>query len=112
MIQINSKRPIALTILQAIFSAVYAQNVNDSIDVYANYTVGEKVIIQGRDTLRSHDITVNPTGNLRMSAPNGIIITAPFTVEFGGMLELNGGRQYHVLYSYDLSGNIVRRKKN
>ena len=112
MMSVNNKLQTAMLSMLVTTSAVYAQNVTDSVDVYVNQTVDSRVVIQGRDTLKSHDITVTSTGDLRMSAPNGIIITAPFTVELGGKLELNGGRQYHVLYSYDLSGNIVRRKKN
>ena len=89
-----------------------ASEVNDSIDTYQNQTVNNQVEVQGRDVLTGKNITVNPTGSLKLSAPNGIVISESLNVELGGMLELNGGRQWLVRYTYDAAGNRIRRQRN
>lgn len=85
----------------------------DSIDTYQNQTVSTEVFVQGRDVLTSNNVTVTPTGHLTMTAPNGISINGTFEVQLGGLLELNGGRQHHIRYTYDASGNrVLRRRTN
>lgn len=89
-----------------------AQENNDSVDVYANHTVSNQVVVQGRNVLTSHNVTVTNTGNLKLSSPNGINITNHFYVNLGGVLELNGGMQYAIRYTYDATGNRTRRQRN
>ena len=89
-----------------------AQEINDSVDIYANHVVSNQVIVQGRNILTSHDVTVTNTGDLKLSSPNGINITNNFTVNLGGVLELNGGMQYAIRYTYDATGNRTRRQRN
>lgn len=86
-----------------------AQETGDSIDTYQNQTVTTEVFVQGRDVLTSNNVTVNSTGHLIMTAPNGVKITGNFVVQLGGRLELNGGRQHHIRYTYDASGNRIAR---
>lgn len=87
-----------------------ATELGDSTDTYQSHTVSTEVFVQGRDTLTSSDVTVTPGGRLTMTAPNRIVITGSFDVQLGGMLELNGGRQYLIRYTYDAAGNRVNRK--
>lgn len=82
----------------------------DSIDTYQNQTVSTEVFVQGRDTLTSNNVTVTPTGHLTMTSPDGISITGDFEVKLGGQLNLNGGRQYLIRYTYDDAGNRINRK--
>lgn len=89
-----------------------AQEVNDSVDVYASHVVSSHVEVQGRNILTSYDVTVTNTGNLKLSSPNGIDITNNFSVNLGGVLELNGGMQYAIRYTYDATGNRTRRQRN
>lgn len=88
-----------------------AQETGDSIDTYQNQTISTEVFVQGRDVLTSNNVTVNPTGHLIMTAPNGVKITGNFVVQLGGRLELNGGRQHHIHYTYDASGNRTTRRR-
>lgn len=82
----------------------------DSIDTYQNQTVTTDVFVQGRTILTSSDATVISTGHLTMTSPDGIIITGNFEVQLGGQLNLNGGRQYLIRYTYDEAGNRINRK--
>lgn len=90
---------------------VMAQQANDSVDTYQNHTVSTTVSVQGRNTLTVSDITVTTTGNLKLKAPLQTEITGNLTVELGGVLEINGDFQWHILYSYDASGNVTKRRK-
>ena len=89
-----------------------ATELGDSIDTYQNQTVSTEVFVQGRNVLTSSNVTVTPTGHLTMSAPNGIVINSNFSVQLGGRLQLNGGRQWPIVYDYDSSGNTTARRKN
>lgn len=83
----------------------------DSVDVYQNHTVTGFVCVQGRNEITVQNVTVTNTGHLKISAPAGIVVTAPFTVNLGGILELNGGMQNAIRYTYDASGNRIKREK-
>lgn len=89
-----------------------AAEVNDSVDTYNNHTVSTTVSVQGRTQLSSTEVTVTPTGYLKLSAPQGIRVNGPFEVQIGGKLELNGGRQWRIRYMYDAAGNRTKRKRN
>lgn len=91
--------------------AVKAMEANDSVDTYQNQIVNTTVSVQGRTLLTTHDVNVTSTGHLKMSAPDGIVATGPFTVDHGGTLELDGGRQYYIIFTYDASGNRILRRK-
>lgn len=90
----------------------HAVETNDSVDVYQNQTVTNQVVVQGRTVLSTNNVTVTSTGDLKMFSPDGINVTGPFIVEFGGVLELNGGLQYAIRYSYDATGNRTKRQRN
>lgn len=89
-----------------------ATELSDSVDTYQNQIVSTEVFVQGRDVLTSNNVTVTPTGDLTMTAPERIEITGPFEVQLGGLLKLNSGQQLPIVYDYDSSGNIVARHKN
>lgn len=90
----------------------HAIETNDSVDAYQNQTVTNQVVVQGRTVLSTNNVTVTSTGDLKMYSPGGIIVTGPFIVELGGALELNGGMQYAIRYSYDTTGNRTKRQRN
>ena len=100
--------------LSAIFllsAPAMAQQANDSVDTYQNHTVSTTVSVQGRDTLIVSDVTVTPTGHLKLTAPAATIVTSNLNVQLGGTLEINGGRQYLIKFTYDAAGNRIRREK-
>lgn len=92
-------------------SSTYALEHNDSIDMYMNQTVDSEVDIQGRGLLTTANVHVTSTGSLKLSAPQGVTVTGPYTVDLGGKLEINGGRQYYVKFLYNTVGHRVRREK-
>ena len=95
-----------------LFSPVILQadEPGDSIDIYQNQTVSNTVVLQGRTILTLANITVSSTGSLTASSPDGIVISGTLNVQLGGELELNGGQQFRIRYTYDASGNRTRRK--
>lgn len=98
------------TVLLLGFTALHAVETRDSIDFYQNHTVSGSVVLQGRSTLTLINITVTSTGSLTASAPDGVVIAGTLDVQLGGELELNGGNQFPLYYTYDNSGNVTSRK--
>lgn len=106
---------IRLTLLALLFfcaNSITATELGDSINTYQNQIVSMDVFVQGRNVLTSNNVTVTPTGNLVMTAPERIDITGPFEVQLGGQLTLNGGQEWPIVYDYDSSGNIIARYKD
>lgn len=88
-----------------------AEEVTDSVDTFNNQTVSTVVSVQGRTVLTSQNVTVSSTGQLTLNGPQGVLIPHDFVVNPGGSLILNGGLQYAVIFTYDESGNRIRREK-
>ena len=94
------------------FHGGYAEEVPDSVDTFDNQTITtDSVVVHGRTLLTSQDVVVTNTGHLTLNGPQGVLITSDFEVQLGGTLELNGGLQYVIAFSYDASGNRIRREK-
>lgn len=111
MKQYNINRLMISALLTLFVSVAHATEPIDSVDVYQNQTVSSVVVIQGRHQLSVRNVSVTSAGDLKLSAPDEIIVTGSFTVDLGGKLELNGGMQYAIRYSYDVTGNRIRREK-
>jgi hypothetical protein len=106
------KKGLMLSALLSLFSfSVNATEPIDSVDVYQNQTVNSVVVVQGRSLLSVNNVSVTNTGKLKLSAPAGVSVTGPLTVVLGGEFEMNGGMQYAIRYTYDASGNRIRREK-
>jgi hypothetical protein len=88
-----------------------AEEVPDSVDTFNNQTVATEITVQGRTVLTSQNVTVTNTGQLTLNGPQGIYIPQSFEVNRGGSLTLNGGLQFAVTFTYDASGNRIRREK-
>lgn len=88
-----------------------AEEVSDSVDTFNNQTVTAEIAVQGRTVLSSQGVTVTNTGQLTLNGPQGVLIPCDFVVETGGTLMINGGLQYSISFTYDASGNRIRRKK-
>lgn len=84
---------------------------NDSVDTYTNHTITDSVYVQGRSTLTISDVSVSSGGHLVASSPDGIVVTSGMLVELGGKLSLYERRLKCVFFTYDASGNIIRRKE-
>ena len=110
-INTNNYRKVLFSLFVTCAVPATATELGDSIDSYQNHVVNDTVSLQGRTTLNMQNVTVSQTGFLKATAPEGIVITSPFEVQLGGELELNGGRQWMIRYSYDNSGNRIIRKR-
>ena len=98
----------ALTLLCVSVSSI-AQTPIDSVDTYQNQTVSNTVSVQGRHVLIVNNVTVTPTGYLRISSPDGIVIPRGLTVELGGVLNLDITRRRYIYYTHDSAGNVIKR---
>lgn len=112
MKRIHYIRLALLALLLQYVNPTTATELSDSIDTYQNQIVSMNAFVQGRGVLTSNNVTVTPTGNLVMTAPERIDITGPFEVLLGGQLTLNGGHQWPIVYDYDSSGNTIARQKD
>lgn len=88
-----------------------AEETPDSVDTFNNQTVSTEVVVQGRTILSSQNVNVTSTGQLTLNGPQGVLIAHDFVVNPGGTLTLNGGLQYAISFTYDASGNRIRREK-
>lgn len=104
-------RFIILSLFFLMTSRAEAVVPSDSVDTYTNQTVYDSVYVQGRSTLTISDVTVSSGGHLVASSPNGIVVTNGLHVELGGKLNLYEKCLKCVFFSYDSSGNIIRRKE-
>lgn len=89
-----------------------ATEVNDSVVTYHNQTISTKVTVHSQGLLNVENVTVTPAGNLKLSADSLININSPFVVQLGGILELNGGREHFIRFTYDAAGNRISRIKD
>lgn len=112
MKRIQYIRLALLALLLHYVNPMKATELGDSVNTYQNQIVSMNVFVQGRGVLTSNNVTVTPTGNLVMTAPERIDITGPFEVQLGGQLTINGGHQWPIVYNYDSSGNIIARQKD
>lgn len=106
-----NRRWLVLSTIFLLSAPAMAQQANDSVDTYQNHTVSTTVSVQGRDTLIVSDVTVTSTGKLKLKSPSLTIVTGNLEVFLGGVLEINGDYQWHLIYSHDSSGNVIRRRK-
>jgi len=90
--------------------ASHASESNDSVDSYTNHMVSSTVTVQGRGELTVSSVSVTPTGDLTLAAPDNITISGPFTVEEGGQLNAFVQTRPLIWYSYDAAGNRIRRE--
>ena len=88
-----------------------AEELNDSVDTFNNQTVTTEIVVQGRTVLSSQGVTVTNTGQLTLNGPQGILVPQNLEVQSGGTLLMNGGLQYAITFTYDASGNRIRREK-
>ena len=110
---INKRGNKCIAVVIGVFLSVHAQadETPDSVDTFNNKLVTTEVTVQGRTVLTSQNVVVGDTGNLTMNGPQGIYISQNFNVSLGGTLQLNGGLQYGLSFTYDASGNRIRREE-
>lgn len=105
------RRTLLLAVVTSITFCSWAEENRDSVDTFNNQTVTTEVTVQGRTVLTSQSVTVTNTGQLTLNGPQGVLIPQDFEVNSGGSLLLNGGLQYAINFTYDASGNRIRREK-
>ncbi len=89
----------------------HAEEVSDSVDTFNDQTVTTEITVQGRTVLNSQGVTVTNNGQLTLNGPQGILVPHDLLVQTGGTLLMNGGLQYAITFTYDASGNRIRREK-
>ena len=84
----------------------------DTLNVYSGMTVsGEKKVVS-EESLQVDNTTVTTGGKLKATANDAITVLDGTMVALGGEMQLNGAGQYAVRFTYDASGNRIRREKD
>ena len=110
-IEQSKRRTLLIAVGLVIALCGWAEENRDSVDTFNNQTITTEVAVQGRTVLTSQSVTVTNTGQLTLNGPQGVLIPQDFEVNSGGSLLLNGGLQYAVTFTYDASGNRIKREK-
>lgn len=110
-IEQSKRRTLLIVVGLVIALCGWAEENRDSVDTFNNQTITTEVAVQGRTVLTSQSVTVTNTGQLTLNGPQGVLIPQDFEVNSGGSLLLNGGLQYAVTFTYDASGNRIKREK-
>ena len=66
--------------------------------------------VEGCDSLIVQNVTVSGTGDLKLSAPEGVTIYGLFEVAQGGVLNINRKRIFGFEFTYDAAGNRTLRE--
>ena len=86
--------------------------VADTISVFSGKTVSDEKKIVAEESLQMDNTTVITGGNLQATANDAITVLDETMVALGGELQLNGAGQYAVRFTYDASGNRIKRGKD
>jgi len=82
----------------------------DTLSIYSGRIVTAEAKVYGTDSLLMDSTTVTSEGSLIMTAEDGILVLDGTDIELGGELMLNGAAQYMIRFTYDASGNRIRRE--
>lgn len=103
----NSVRAIELpsdTTTTPVYSARYCDN------IFKDQTVSYSLSVEGCDSLIVQNVTVSSTGDLRLSAPEGVTVYGLFEVAQGGVLNINKFGSVLIEFTYDAAGNRISRR--
>lgn len=89
--------------------ATYATTPTDTL--YNNHSVSNRVRLITDGCINAQSDTVTSTGHLTLIAQQGVSLLNNIDVQLGGTLVIMTGTIPCVRYTYDASGNRVRREK-
>ena len=87
-----------------VYSARYCVN------TFKDQTVSSLQSVEGCDSLIVQNVTVSGTGDLKLSAPEGVPIYGLFEVAQGGVLNINRKESLVFEFTYDAAGNRTLRE--
>lgn len=87
-----------------VYSARYCVN------TFKDQTVSSLQSVEGCDSLIVQNVTVSGTGDLKLSAPEGVTIYGLFEVAQGGVLNINRKESLVFEFTYDAAGNRTLRE--
>ena len=102
------RKTIVVLLLLSFTRGSYASITSDTL--YVNQSVSGRATVSTDGTIIAHSDTVKTTGDLLM-AGQGVTIQNNFEVQLGGTLFIRTGTPPRIRFTYDASGNRVRREK-
>lgn len=105
------QRKIILTALFLAFLVVATNATTPTDTLYSNHSVSERVRLIVDGSINAQSDTVTSTGHLTLIAQQGVSLLNNIDVQLGGTLVIMTGTIPCVRYTYDASGNRVRREK-
>lgn len=80
------------------------------VSTFENQTVSSQRSVLGCSTLTTRNITVTSSGNLTLTASENITLNPTFEVRAGGTLYVYCEKPKQMIFTYDASGNRIRRQ--
>ena len=105
----TERKFIATLLLTLCIGTNHATEVSDSI--YENRTVSGRVTINVDGSIIARSDTIVSNGCLTLVGQQGVTLQQNIDVQLGGMLIIHAGTPPRIRYSYDASGNRIRREK-
>lgn len=105
----QKKRVLTALFLAACSGVAYATMPSDTI--YNNQLIISRVKIIVDGSINAQSDTVTSTGHLTLIGQQGVSLLNNIDVQLGGTLFIMAGTIPCVRYTYDASGNRIRREK-
>jgi len=100
---------IVLLLLVLCTRSAYATGTSDSI--YANQNVRGRITVSVDGSITARYDTISPNGHLTLAGQQGVTLQRDVNVQLGGTLIIRTGTPPRIRYTYDASGNRIRREK-
>lgn len=104
------KKALAALFLVWNTGTTHAMLTSDTL--YINQSVGGHVIVNVDGTIIARSDTVKSAGKLILVGRQGVTLQNNIDVRLGGAMIIQTGTPSRIIYTYDASGNRVRREKN
>lgn len=102
---------ITLIVLFLSLWAGVSQATSLSDTLYVDQSITGRATVSADGTIIAHSDTVKTTGYLLLVGHQGVTLQRDIDVQLGGTLIIRTGTPPRIRYTYDASGNRVRRER-
>lgn len=103
------KKTIIALLLALYGGTAHATALTDTL--FVNQSVSGNVTVSVNGNIYAQSDTVTTTGNLTLIGQESVTLNNNVEVQLGGVLIIRTGIPPRIIYTYDASGNRIRREK-